>query len=65
RRFEDHKVVIHPEIGPIEVDCQALFTEDASQTLVVLTAPPGTDADSRLRLLSVLGTQQFSPSPGR
>jgi hypothetical protein len=60
RRFEDHKVVIHPEIGPIEVDCQALFTEDASQTLVVLTAPPGTDADSRLRLLAVLGTQQFS-----
>jgi len=64
RRFEDHKVVIHPEIGPIEVDCQALFTEDASQTLVVLTAPPGTDADSRLRLLSVLGTQQFSDAEG-
>ena len=43
RRFEDHKVLIHPEIGPIEVDCQALFTEDQSQALLVLTAPPHTE----------------------
>lgn len=61
RRFEDHKVLIHPELGPLEVDCQALFTEDESQTLVVLTAPPHSDAESKLRLLSVLGTQQFTP----
>lgn len=59
RRFEDHKVLIHPEIGPIEVDCQALFTEDASQVLLVLTAPPRSEADSRLRLLAVLGTQRL------
>jgi transcriptional regulator with XRE-family HTH domain len=61
RRFEDHKVLLHPEIGPIEVDCQALFTEDDSQVLLVLTAPPGTDAASRLALLAVLGTQAFAP----
>lgn len=58
RRFEDHKVLVHPEIGPIEVDCQALFTEDESQALVVLTAAPGTDAQSRLDLLRVVGTQR-------
>ncbi|MFJ4016826.1 helix-turn-helix transcriptional regulator [Microbacterium sp. NPDC090014] len=58
RRFEDHKVLIHPEIGPIEVDCQALFTEDESQALIVLTAAPGTDAESKLELLRVLGTQR-------
>lgn len=57
RRFEDHKVLVHPEIGPIEVDCQALFTEDESQALIVLTAAPGTDAASKLALLRVLGTQ--------
>lgn len=59
RRFEDHKVLIHPELGSIEVDCQALFTEDESQVLLVLTAPPRSDAASKLALLAVLGTQQF------
>ena len=58
RRFEDHKVLIHPEIGPIEVDCQALFTDDESQALIVLTAAPGSDAESKLELLRVLGTQR-------
>jgi transcriptional regulator with XRE-family HTH domain len=60
RRFEDHKVLIHPEVGPIELDCQALFTEDQSQALLVLTAAPHSDAEDKLRLLAVLGTQQFS-----
>jgi transcription regulator MmyB-like protein/helix-turn-helix protein len=60
RRFEDHKVLVHPELGPIEVDCQVLFTEDQSQALLVLTAAPRTEADEKLRLLAVLGTQQFS-----
>ena len=60
RRFEDHKVLVHPDLGPIEVDCQALFTEDESQTLLVLTAPPRSEADGKLRLLAVLGTQQLT-----
>lgn len=60
RRFEDHKVLVHPEVGPIEVDCQALFTEDGSQTLLVLTAAPRSEAEGRLRLLAVLGTQAFA-----
>lgn len=58
RRFEDHKVLIHPDVGPIEVDCQALFTEDESHALVVLTAAPGTEAAGKLELLRVLGTQR-------
>lgn len=60
RRFEDHKVLLHPELGPIEVDCQALFTEDESQVLLVLTAAPRSEADSKLQLLAVLGTQQLA-----
>ncbi|MFL6124992.1 helix-turn-helix transcriptional regulator [Actinophytocola sp.] len=60
RRFEDHKTLLHPELGPIEVDCQALFTEDQSQILLVLTAPPRTEAHEKLRLLGVLGTERFS-----
>jgi hypothetical protein len=58
RRFEQHKVLVHPEVGEIEVDCQALFTEDESQALIVLTAAPGSEAASRLEFLRVLGTQK-------
>lgn len=58
-RFEDHKVLVHPQLGEIEVDCQALFTEDQSQALLVLTAPPRTEAFDKLQLLGVLGTEKF------
>ncbi|MFB7844342.1 helix-turn-helix transcriptional regulator [Microbacterium sp. NPDC056052] len=58
-RFEDHKTLVHPELGPIELDCQALFTEDQSQALLVLTAPPRTDGWQKLQLLSVIGAQRF------
>lgn len=57
RRFEEHKTLLHPEIGPIDVDCQVLFTEDQSQTLLVLTAPPHSEGEGKLKLLAVLGTQ--------
>jgi transcriptional regulator with XRE-family HTH domain len=60
RRFADHKTLIHPELGPIELDCQALFTEDQSQALLVLTAPPGTEGYEKLQLLAVLGHQHFA-----
>ncbi|WP_406143635.1 helix-turn-helix transcriptional regulator [Streptomyces sp. NBC_01012] len=60
QRFEDHKTLIHPELGPIELDCQALFTEDQSQTLLVLTAPPRTEGYEKLRLLAVLGLNRFT-----
>lgn len=60
RRFEDHKVLVHPQVGAVEVDCQALFTEDGSQTLLVLTAAPRSEAEGKLRLLAVLGTQEFA-----
>ncbi|RAY13674.1 transcriptional regulator [Actinomadura craniellae] len=60
RRFEDHKTLIHPELGPIELDCQALFTEDQSQALLVLTAPPRTEGHEKLQLLAVLGQNRFA-----
>lgn len=60
RRFEDHKTLVHPEVGRIDVDCQALFTEDQSQALLVLTPVPGSEAENKIRLLAVLGHQDFS-----
>ena len=56
-RFEDRKTLVHPRIGEIDVDCQALFTEDESQVLLVLTAAPRTEAESRLALLAVIGSE--------
>lgn len=60
-RFADHKTLIHPELGPIEVDCQVLFTEDQSQALLVLTAPPHSEGYDKLQLLAVLGQERFAP----
>lgn len=60
RRFDDHKTVVHPALGHIEVDCQALFTEDQSQALVVLTPAPGSEAEEKIRLLAVLGHETFA-----
>jgi len=60
RRFADHKTLIHPELGEIELDCQALFTEDQSQALLVLTAPANTEGYEKLQLLAVLGHQRFA-----
>jgi transcriptional regulator with XRE-family HTH domain len=60
KRFADHKTLIHPELGAIEVDCQVLFTEDQSQALLVLTAAPRSEAYDKLQLLGVLGQQHFA-----
>jgi len=60
QRFADHKTLLHPEVGAIEVDCQVLFTEDRGQALLVLTAAPRSEDEEKIRLLSVLGSQQFS-----
>ena len=59
-RFEDHKTLIHPELGAIELDCQVLFTEDQGQALLILTAAPRSEAAQKLELLAVLGQQQFT-----
>jgi hypothetical protein len=42
------------------VDCQVLFTEDQSQALLVLTAPPRTQGYEKLQLLAVLGHEHFT-----
>ncbi|WP_198940136.1 MmyB family transcriptional regulator [Micromonospora sp. CB01531] len=63
KRFEDHKTLIHPQLGAIELDCQALITEDQSQALLVLTAPPRSEGYEKLQLLAVLGHEQFPADP--
>jgi transcriptional regulator with XRE-family HTH domain len=60
RRFADHKILLHPQLGEIELDCQVLHTEDNAQILLVLTAEPRSEAEEKLQLLNVLGTERFA-----
>ncbi len=53
------KVVDHPELGPIPVDCDVLEVPASDLRLVAYTAPDE-DAAERLRLLDVIGTQTFT-----
>ena len=50
----------HPEVGVLEVQCDLLLDVAQPQLLLVLTAVPGTDSYDKVRLLSVLGTQQIA-----
>jgi len=52
--------VLHPEIGPIELDYEQLLTPAEDQQLLVFTPPPGTPAVDYLQLLRVVGNEQFT-----
>jgi len=51
--------LVPTELGAIEVDCQVLFTEDQSQALLVLIAPPRTEGYEKLQPL-VSGHEHFA-----
>jgi transcriptional regulator with XRE-family HTH domain len=58
-RRADRKVIVHPRVGPLLMDCETLVTPDLGQQLLVLT-PADDEARERLQLLRVLGTEEFS-----
>ncbi|MEV4432160.1 hypothetical protein [Streptomyces sp. NPDC049555] len=55
--------MLHELIGPVELDCQVLLAPEGDQRLVLYTPPPGSDTASRLALLEVVGTPQFTNVP--
>jgi len=57
------KRVQHPEVGVMELQCQFLIDPEQGQTLLVLTATPGTESYEMLQLLSVIGTQALASGP--
>ena len=61
QRYSETKTIVHPELGRIDVDAQVLFTENRAQSLVVMTARPGTDGQGKLEMLSVIGQQRLTP----
>jgi transcriptional regulator with XRE-family HTH domain len=51
-----HKTVDHPSVGPITVDCDILTDGDSELKIVIMTAAPGSEDESRLQLTTVIGT---------
>jgi transcriptional regulator with XRE-family HTH domain len=54
-----HKVIDHPLVGAITVDCDTLVVAQDDLRIMVYTAEPGTDDADRLQLAIVLGTQSL------
>ncbi|MEU6404224.1 helix-turn-helix transcriptional regulator [Streptomyces sp. NPDC046985] len=50
---EDHKTIDHPSVGPIKVDCDVLVDGDCELKIVVMTAVPGSEDETKLRLTAI------------
>ena len=54
-----HKVIEHPAVGRLTLDCDTLVVAVDDLRLMVYTAEPGTEDAERLALAVVLGTQSL------
>ena len=54
------KTFVHPEVGTITLDCDALSVEGSDLRLIVYTAPAGSSDADALALLGAIGLQAFS-----
>ena len=52
---EDHKTIHHPDIGEITVDCDVLNDSDTDMKIVIYTAVPGSEDQTKLELARVAG----------
>ena len=57
------KTIVHPEVGPITLDCDVLTVAGSDLRLVVYTAEPSSRDADRLRLVQVIGLQELK-APG-
>ena len=46
--------------GPLTLDCDVLTAAASDLRIVAYTAPPGSDAADKLKLLAVIGTQTMA-----
>jgi len=54
-----HKVIHHPDVGHISLECDTLIVAGDDLRITTYTAEPGTDDADRLALAIVLGTQSM------
>jgi transcriptional regulator with XRE-family HTH domain len=57
------KVIEHPAVGRIALDCDTLVVAMDDLRIMVYTAEPGTEDAERLALATVLGTQSMAEQP--
>lgn len=57
RHTEDRKTIRHPDIGDITVDCDVLNDSDTDLKIVVYTAVPGSEDETKLDLARVVGVR--------
>ena len=58
---EDHKIIEHPAVGPIAVDCDVLSDGDGALKIVIMTTAADSEDETRLRLALLSGV----PDPAR
>ena len=57
--FGRHKVIDHPAVGPITLDCDILIVAADDLRIMIYTAEPDTEDAERLALAIVVGTQSL------
>jgi transcriptional regulator with XRE-family HTH domain len=57
---EDHKIVEHPAVGPIAVDCDVVIDDDAERKIVILTTAPDSEDETKLRLAVLSGVTGYA-----
>ncbi len=55
---EDRKTVLHPAVGPVVVDCDVLAGGLGELKIVVMSAAPGSEDETKLQLAVVAGASQ-------
>ena len=60
RELGRSKTILHPAVGPIDLDCDSLVVAQDDLRIMVYTAEPGTPDAEKLALAIVLGTQTLS-----
>ena len=58
-RRTTHKVLTHPEVGRLDLQCDVVLSPPSGQRLVLFRPEPGTGTADRLAVLRVVGTQSF------
>ncbi|MEU7785551.1 helix-turn-helix transcriptional regulator [Amycolatopsis sp. NPDC049159] len=62
---EDHKTIEHPAVGPVTVDCDVLTDGDSELKIVIMSAAPGSEDETKLRLAAIVSpaiTSRDKPS---
>ncbi|MEI5035149.1 hypothetical protein RB201_28115 [Streptomyces sp. S1A(2023)] len=53
------KSIAHPDVGRLDLDCDILNAQRGDLRIVMYTAEPGSESDSKLALLATIGTQRL------